>query len=87
MRGPPVGVMAARLPPMDERRHRLVQAVLSRAGQRADDLAQEAWLAHLAGDDPLRRVGRVDRAARRRAQRERTIGTADLPPSVIRERY
>ena len=82
-----MSVMAARLPPLEDRRRRLVQAVLSRAGQRADDLAQEAWVAHLAGDDPLRRVWRVDRAARRRAHRERPIGTVDLPPSAIRERY
>ena len=82
-----MGGMAVSLPPMDDRRRRLVLAVITRAGQRADDLVQEAWVAHLAGDDPLRRVWRKDRADRRRAERERLIGGADLPPSAIRERW
>jgi len=84
MRSPTV---VMELPPVDDRRRRLILAVITRSGDRASDLMQDAWLAHLAGLDPLREVWRIDRAARRRAQRERLIGNADLPPSAIRERY
>lgn len=82
-----MNVAMVQLPPVDDRRRRLLLAVITRAGQRADDLVQEAWVAHLAGDDPLRRVWRIDRAARRRSERERLIGGADLPPSAFRERW
>ena len=76
-----------RLPPVDERSERLIAAVLKRAGQRADDLAQEAWLAHLAGDDPVRRVWRKDKAERRRMSKERLRGDMDMSQHHIRERW
>lgn len=81
------GVGMHRLPPVDERSHRLIVAVMKRAGQRADDLVQEAWVAYLAGDDPVRRVWRKDRAERRRMTKERLRGDMDMSQHRIREHW
>ena len=77
----------ANLPPMDARTTHAINAVLVRAGDRAEDLAQEAWVAHLSGDNALRRVWRMDRAERRRQARERPSGTLDIGPEGVRKRY
>ncbi len=75
------------LPPVDDRSKRLLKAVIRRSGNRSDDLLQEAWLAHLAGSDPLRHVWRIDRSERRLKARERLIGDMDLPEAKVKERW
>ena len=75
------------LPPVDERSQRLLLAVIRRSGQRSDDLLQEAWLAYLAGSDPLRHVWRIDRSDRRLQAKERLRGDMDLPEARVKERW
>ena len=88
MASPIRSVGAYKLPPVGERSIRLISAVIRRAEiDRAADLVQEAWVAHLAGENPLRRVWRIDRADRRRMKRERLMPDADLSPQSIRERW
>ena len=88
MTSPIKSVGAYQLPPVGERSIRLISAVIRRAeSDRAADLVQEAWVAHLAGEDPLRRVWRIDRADRRRAKRERLLPDADINPQSIREKW